>query len=342
MLSLRARSAWQSQSSRRGFLAALGMTAIQIESHKMNYLLYFITAFIWGSTWLAIHFQLGDVSPLWSLAYRFAMATFLLWGYCLFTKRSLKFNPKQHNAIALQGLFMFSLNYTLYYFAAMYVNSGILAVVFATIIFMNIFNSRLFFKTPIDLPLFCSAVIGLLGLTQVFWSEFEKISFAGGNIKNFIIGVILAVIATYVASLGNMISAYILRTHHLSVIESNTLGMGYGTIYLTAFAILLGIEPHFNFSLIYTSSLIYLGLFGSVIAFGTYFSLLNQIGPERVAYVFVLTPVVALVLSTFFENFTWRLETFIGLFFVLLGNVLVLNKKYFSAKDTSSIASNLS
>ena len=299
----------------------------------MNYFfLYFITAFIWGSTWLAIHFQLGSVSPLWSLAYRFAIATVALWFYCFLTCRSLKFNSKQHNAIALQGLLMFSLNYVLYYFSAMYLNSGILAVIFATIILMNIFNSRLFFKTPIDLPLFLAAIIGLLGLVQVFWSEFSKLHAAGGDVKSFGLGLVLAVAATYIASLGNMASAYTLRVYRLPIIESNTLGMTYGTLYLAAFAIIFGIEPNFDFSLIYSGSLIYLGLFGSVIAFGTYISLLNQIGPERVAYVFVVTPIVALLLSTWFEDFHWSIGTFIGLFFVLLGNILVLNKKYFSAR----------
>ncbi len=301
----------------------------------MNYFfLYFITAFIWGSTWLAIHFQLGNVSPLWSLAYRFTMAAVLLWIYCFFTKRSLKFNRKQHGAIALQGLLMFSLNYILYYFSAIYLNSGVLAVVFATIIIMNIFNSRLFFKTPIDLPLFLAAIIGLLGLTQIFWSEFSKLYAVGGDLKNFGLGLVLAIVATYIASLGNMASAYTLKVHNLPVIESNTIGMAYGALCLTIFAVLSGIHPTFDISLTYVSSLIYLGLFGSVIAFGTYFVLLNQIGPERVAYVFVLTPIIALILSTFFENFHWSIGTFVGLFFVLLGNVLVLNKKYFAQKNT--------
>lgn len=297
---------------------------------------YFSTAFIWGSTWLAIHFQLGHVSPIWSLAYRFLMAASLLWCFCRLTQRSLKFTQREHNAMALQGLLMFSLNYVLYYFSAMYANTGILAVVFATIILMNIFNSRLFFKTKIDLPLCCAAGIGLLGLVQVFWSEFHQLYLNDGDLHRFSLGILLAILATYVASLGNMVSAYMLRKLHLPMIESNTVGMAYGALYLVAFAILLGISPKFDPSWLYTGSLIYLGVFGSVIAFGMYFSLLNQIGPERVAYVFVLTPIIALIFSTFFEGFQWSIGTVIGLFFVLLGNVLVLNKNYFAAKPSQS------
>jgi drug/metabolite transporter (DMT)-like permease len=304
----------------------------------MNYLfMYCITVLIWGSTWIAIHFQLGTVSPLWSIVYRFALSACLLGIYCLLTKRSLKFNASQHAAIALQGLLLFSLNYILYYFSAMYLNSGVLAVIFATIILMNIFNSRIFFKTPFDLTLCVAAIIGLLGLAQIFWSELHKILWQGGNLKNFIIGIVMAVAATYLASLGNMASASTLRLHRLPVIESNTLGMAYGTVYTAFIAFFFGGPPTFDFAWAYCIPLIYLSLFGSVIAFGTYLSLLNRIGPERVAYVFVLTPIVALLLSTFFENFHWSIGTFTGLLFVLFGNILVLNRKYLAFKDSNTL-----
>lgn len=304
----------------------------------MNYFfMYIITVLIWGSTWLAIHFQVGTVSPLWSIAYRFALSACLLWIYCLVTKRSLKFNWVQHKAIALQGFLLFSLNYILYYFSALYINSGILAVVFATIILMNIFNSRLFFKTPIDLTLCIAAVIGLLGLTQIFWSELQKVLLQNGDLQRFTIGITMGVLATYIASLGNMASVATLRLRQLPVVESNTLGMVYGTFYTVIIALFSGDSLGFDWSWTYASSLLYLSLFGSVIAFGAYLTLLHRIGPERVAYVFVLTPVVALVLSTFFEGFHWSLGTFVGLVFVLVGNILVLNRKHLSFKGDEAV-----
>lgn len=293
----------------------------------MNYLFfYFLTVLIWGSTWLAIHFQVGIVSPLWSVVYRFALATVALWLYCLFTRRSLKFNATQHKMIALQGFLLFSLNYTLYYFASIYLNSGILAVVFATILLMNIFNSRMLFKTPLELPLCIGAFIGLLGLIVVFWAELHKTILLGKDITELTIGLLLAIAATYFASLGNMASTSILRTHNLPVVETNTLGMAYGTGYTLTAALLLGGAPSFDFSWLYIGSLIYLGIFGSIIAFGAYLSLLNKIGPERAAYTFILTPLVALGLSTLFEDFDWHIGTLLGLSCVLLGNVLVLKR----------------
>ena len=71
-------------------------------------------------------------------------------------------------------------------------------------------------------------------------------------------------------------------------------------------------------------SLIFLIVFNSVIAFSVYFELLKRIGAERSAYVTVLFPVVALVISTIFENYQWTLSAFIGVALTLIGNVLIL------------------
>lgn len=74
----------------------------------------------------------------------------------------------------------------------------------------------------------------------------------------------------------------------------------------------------------YVGSLIFLVVFNSVIAFSVYFALLKRIGAERSAYVTVLFPVVALVISTIFENYQWTLSAVIGVTLTLIGNVLIL------------------
>jgi drug/metabolite transporter (DMT)-like permease len=78
-----------------------------------NGILYLIPVLIWGSTWLAIKFQLGAVAPELSVAYRFALAASILLIYSSARRLQLKFNLRQHAFMALQGLFLFSLNYVL-------------------------------------------------------------------------------------------------------------------------------------------------------------------------------------------------------------------------------------
>ena len=44
-----------------------------------NVALFLVPALIWGSTWIAITFQLGVVAPEVSVVYRFALASAIVW-----------------------------------------------------------------------------------------------------------------------------------------------------------------------------------------------------------------------------------------------------------------------
>jgi drug/metabolite transporter (DMT)-like permease len=291
-----------------------------------NLLLYCASTLIWGSTWLAIQYQIGSVNPAWSVVYRFAIAAVLLIGFCLLKRYSLRFNPREHAVIALQGLLLFSINYILYYYGSAYFISGVIAVIFASIIIMNIINSRLIFGTPIVPRVIIGACIGLCGLAVIFWSEITGLDLSHLGYSYVFIGLAINLIATYLASLGNMISTYT-QKRGLPVLQTNALGMAYGTVFSLLVAIIFQEPLRFDPTITYIASLFYLAIFGSIFAFGCYLKLLGRIGPERAAYTFVFIPIIAMSLSTIFEEFHWTLNTFIGTGLVLCGNILVLTKK---------------
>ena len=83
----------------------------------------------------------------------------------------------------------------------------------------------------------------------------------------------------------------------------------------------------FDFSLNYTLSLIYLAIFGSIIAFSVYLKLLGEIGPDRSIYIALITPAIAMIISTIFEGYSWNIFAFIGIAFLFAGNFLVLRFK---------------
>ena len=114
-----------------------------------NFFFYTITVLIWGSTWLAIKFQLGMVDPALSVAYRFALAALMLFAWCFARRLPLRFSCGDHFFIALQGVFLFAANYLLFYLAELQITSGLAAVVFSTIVVMNLINGRLFLGTPV-------------------------------------------------------------------------------------------------------------------------------------------------------------------------------------------------
>ena len=284
--------------------------------------LYFSAVFIWGSTFFAIKFQLGEVAPQLSVAYRFAIASFMLFGWSLFKGLPLRFNRTQHLWMAFQGVFLFCLNYLVIYWATSSLTSGLIAVIFSTIVLMNIANSIVFLRKSASLLMIIGALLGLAGIGLIFAPEIT--SFSSSNTS--LTGVGLSLLGTYIASLGNIISAHNQR-QKLPVIQTNAYGMAYGAIILLASAIFQGQPLTFDFSAAYTLSLLYLALFGSVLAFGSYLTLLGRIGPEKAAYTMVLFPLVALGISTVFENYQWTLSSILGVSLVLLGNVIIIIPK---------------
>lgn len=287
-----------------------------------NFLFYSVTIMIWGSTWLGIKFQLGHVEPALSVAYRFALAALILFTWCLARRLPMRFSKVDHLYIAMQGVFLFAVNYLLFYLAELQITSGLAAVVFSTIVVMNLLNGRLFLGTPIEVKVLIGGAMGMLGLIMIFWPEMAAVNFSG----SVVVGMLLSFAATYLASLGNIISARNQR-YRLPVVQTNAYGMAYGSICMSLVVIISGAPITIDLSAPYLLSLVYLALFGSVIAFGCYLSLVGRIGPGRAAYATLLFPVVALGLSTLWEDYHWSLYGVCGILLILCGNYLALMKK---------------
>ncbi|MEE4252972.1 MAG: DMT family transporter [Desulfuromusa sp.] len=287
-----------------------------------NLFFYTMTILIWGSTWLAIKYQLGVVAPAYSIAYRFALAALLLLIWCLLTKRPMRFSRRDHLFMAFQGVMLFALNYLFFYLAEIYITSGLAAVVFSTIVIMNLINGRIFLGRPMEWKVMIGGVSGLIGLVLLFWPEMAAVNFSGPILS----GLLLSFGATYLASLGNIISARN-QQHKLPIIQSNAYGMSYGALCMFMIAWISGSPMVIETTPAYLFSLVYLSLFGSVIAFGCYLTLIGRIGVGRAAYTTLLFPIVALLLSTIWENYNWTIPGILGIGLILCGNYLALVKK---------------
>lgn len=284
-----------------------------------NILLYLTTVFIWGSTWFAIEFQLGEVAIEVSLFYRFVIAAVLMWLFCLWRRLDMRFSLKQHGFILLLASLNFALNFLLIYQAQQYLSSAMTAIAFTTMLLMNIINTRLFFGSPVAKRIYFGALFGIAGIVVLFWPDLDGVDFTNTSL----IGLILILAGALSASFGNMVSVRNSR-ENMPIMQVNAWGMLYGSIVLGLAAWLKGDSFTFSTQPSYILSLLYLAVFGSVIAFASYFALLKKIGPQQASYTIVLFPLVAVVLSTLFEGFVWSLYTVSGFTLVLLGNVLVL------------------
>jgi drug/metabolite transporter (DMT)-like permease len=262
-----------------------------------NSILYTITVVIWGSTWLAIEYQLGVVEPEVSIAYRYAAAALVLFAWCRFRGLSLRFSVKEHAYFVLLGLLLFCLNYIFAYRAQVHITSALAAIAFSTMLWMNIILSRIFFGTRVTVYVLAGALLGIVGIVVLFAPQIESIAVT----DSMFFGSVLALGGALTASFGNMLSQSA-QKRRLPVVETNTWGMFYGAILTSFVALASGHEFNFDATFTYISSLAYLAIFGSVIAFGAYLTLLGRIGAHKAGYVTVMFPVVAVILSVVFEG----------------------------------------
>jgi drug/metabolite transporter (DMT)-like permease len=287
-----------------------------------NFLLYVITVLVWGSTWFAIEFQLGVVAPEVSIVYRYAGASILLFAWSRFRGLNLAFGLRQHGWFVLLGLLLFGLNYILAYRAQIYITSALTAIAFSTIVWMNILNARIFFGVTAVPGVLFGSLLGVAGIITLFLPQIGALTMT----DTVLYGSVLAVLGAVLASFGNMVSQGA-QKRNLPIIQSNAWGMFYGAILTGIIAIGEGHPFVFELSVGYITSLAYLTVFGSIVAFGAYLTLLGRIGAHRAGYAMVTFPVIALILSMLFEDLKLDTTIAVGTVLVLAGNIFVLRAK---------------
>ncbi len=284
--------------------------------------LYAATVLIWGSTWIAITYQLNGTAEEVSIAFRFTLAAIVLFGIAIVRRRPLTIPRSAIPMVALQGSLMFCANYLLVYHGTNFITSGLMAVIFTLLIPANLLNEFIFFRKRISLRVVTAGVLGVFGVSLLFWPELSRTQISSQTLT----GIALGVSAVYCASLGNM-AAIVNIERKLPVTAVNAWGMLLGGVMSLALAAAMGRPLIIHWDPGYVWSMLYLSVLGSAVAFTCYLLLIERIGSARAAYSSVLLPIVALIISTFMEGFQWTFMALVGLAIALAGNALALTRK---------------
>lgn len=283
----------------------------------MNLILFATTALIWGTSWIAIAFQVDEVPVVISVFYRFATAgvVFVL-ALALLGKLVI---PERHNWpwVFLQAICLFSLNFICFYLAAGYITSGLIAVIFSLSVLFNAINARLFFGERITAKVILACLFGLTGLMCLFGPDVFR-----GDDLDTVIGIALASLGTLFFSLGNMVSRH-LSSKNTSPVTANAWGMCCGALLLILISQFAGYPLVMPSETKYWIAMFYLAIFGSVLGFTVYLLLLARIGSAQAAYVTILFPIIALTISTFVEDYQWTLNGILGICLALTGNIIM-------------------
>jgi drug/metabolite transporter (DMT)-like permease len=288
---------------------------------------FFVTALIWGSTWIAIKYQLGNVPPSWSVTWRFTGGALGMFALVLFQQLPLVPDRKGLMIAAVMGCSVFSFNFQFVYRSEQYITSGLVAVLFALLLVPNTVLSRIFLGQRITRGFLFGTAIALVGIALLMLHEY-RIALAQNAAMGakVIVGGLMVLTALLFASVGN-------------VVQATPAARGQPVPTLLAWAMLIGVlvdgtiawilsgPPRFEWTLPYAGGVAYLAIVGTVVTFPMYNGLLRALGPGRAAYNGVLVPVVAMLISTAVEGYRWSLLAGSGAVLAMIGLVVALRAR---------------
>jgi drug/metabolite transporter (DMT)-like permease len=278
-----------------------------------------ICSLIWGTTWYAITLQLGVVDPSASVAYRFAIAAACLFLFCWIRKEPIALTKRQHIAVFGQGVLTFSIQYSMVYEAEQHIASAVVAVIFAGLAFANLALFRILLGQKADWRAWVGAGLGVVGVAAMFVAELRR---AGGG-EEAVFGLVIALIAMVIAASGNL-AAWKAQKEGAPVLSSVAWAMAYGAGLVFLYGLVTGVSFTFEMTAAYIGSLLYLSIFGSVIAFALYFMLARAKGYALASYISAITPPIALGMSVIFEDARFGWEAVLGIALVIGGQILLI------------------
>jgi len=278
---------------------------------------YILICAIWGTTWLAIKFAIFTLPPFLSAGIRFAIASLLIFIILKIRMYRFHFSVKETVFLLLVGLGSFSLPYGLVYWAEGRITSGLTATTFAVMPFFAAILSRIFLRTD-DLSLWkiFGIVLGFSGLVVIFWGDlrFGSIESAEGILAVVASAFMNAAVAVGVKKVGKEIDPLFI----------NLIPMLLGAITLLITSVFVESWQNLRFDVSTIAAILYLAVFGSVVAFTLYFYVLKHISVVLLSMSSFITPVLALTAGGIVLGEKFPSGTLSGAA-LILGGILVLN-----------------
>lgn len=285
---------------------------------KLKIFIFFaLVCFIWGSTWLGIKLGLEGVPPLLGAGVRFAVAGMLFLLLILSQGLSLKVNPSGLRLIAVVGGMNFGLSYGCVYWSELHIASGLASVLFCVYPFFVALLAYYWYGLEVlTWRKMIGITEGFLGIVVIYADQAQR---SGQELRGML--------AVLLAALASAVSLVYLKKHGqaLNTLVMNFYSMLLGSALLLAGAFLLERGQPIHWSARNISAMLYLAVFGSIIAFSLYFYLLKHLRATQMSFVSLICPVLALLLGAWALHGKITSKIFMGAVLVLAG-IFIANR----------------
>ncbi len=281
---------------------------------------FLVCVVVWGTTWHAITYQLADLGPEFGVAARFGLAGALLLAFAASRDESLRFSPRMHVVLAVQGIFLYGVSYICVYRAEEHVASGLVAVGYSASPLLAGAGAAWLFGAPLSRRFALGGVLGVVGIALVFWPEIVRPARSGNDGA---VGAAYTVAAVLLSTVGALVSSRN-RGRGLALVPAMGVGMLYGAAAALVGTAISGGRVGWPASWSSWAALGWLAIAGSIVAFAAFLTLQERLGAGPAGTVGVMVPMVALTVSILLEGYQPKTATVIGAAVAVLGNALIL------------------
>ncbi len=280
-------------------------------------LLYVLVCFVWGSSWLAMKWNVEDVTPLLASGTRFMVACIGLYIIIKWKKIQIPKDSSHRKFFFIVSLTAFSVPFALNYYAAERIPSGLSAILFATYPFLVAILS--FFMIQNE-KVTVTKIIGMLaGFAGVYLLFKGNISVKNSD-TNMLLGMIAILLSAFIQAYSLLLVK--LRGKDISPFVMSYQPMLYAAIISLVVSYFVEDYSNVHFTTKATVSLLYLAIFGSIVTFVSYWWLVKKIEAVLLSFTAFITPVVAIYLGITFGNESVSTEIYLGTSLVLLGMLI--------------------
>ena len=285
----------------------------------VNLAMYALLCVIWGSTWLVIKVGYGGLGPFNVAALRFLVAGAVFAALMpLFGARWPR-GAAEWTLVAFVGVVLFGIDFGLIYWGEQFLDSGLTAILFATLPLITIAGAHAYLPgdriTPRKLG---GTVLAFLGVVALF----------GENVR--VDPSKAWPMAAVVVSAACAAAAGIATKRHGAALHPATLnapGMLIGAASLFAASLVAGDGFRLPAGAATWGAVVYLALVGSVVSFLVYFTLLKTWSVTSLSFISVFTPAIALLLGFVFLDERPTLLAGLGALLILTGVVTATTTK---------------
>jgi drug/metabolite transporter (DMT)-like permease len=275
---------------------------------------------VWSSTWLVIKIGLRDLPPISFVAIRFLIAIIVLLAVSIGRVRLLPMRRNDYAVLAITGILMFAVNYTLLFWAELHVSSGLAAVLQATIpIFGMIFAHWMLPDEPLRLQKLAGAIIALGGVALIcarLLGFNGPLAFWGG--VGVVIGAASAAYANVVVKARSIQLAP-------AMLAAWQMIFGITPLLVLGFAV-DGNPARFHWTAMALFCLLYLAVIGSALTFLLLYWLLPRLTVAQLQSISLITPPGAVMLGWVLGGESFPVSSLLGAALVLAGVWMIFRK----------------